>query len=56
MFRRDPQGQGGNEELLAGEPAAGVDDDIVDIATGMVKYHILDVAQLLVVQTFKPYK
>jgi hypothetical protein len=51
VFRRDPQGQGGNEELLAGEPAAGVDDDLVlvDIATGMVKYHILDLAQLLVV-------
>jgi hypothetical protein len=25
VFRRDPQGQAGNEELLAREPAAGVD-------------------------------
>lgn len=53
VFRRDPQGQAGNEELLAREPAAGVDDDIVDIATAMVKYHILDLAQLLVVQTIQ---
>ena len=53
MFCRGAQAFGGDEELLAGKPAAGIDDDVADVSGGMIENNIVDFAQLLVVQAIK---
>jgi len=43
----------GHDELLAGQPAAGIDDDVANVPGSMIENHVIDFPKFLVIRSIK---